>query len=197
MAASPFEQIVQPKLLVGEGQDEVRFFESLLRHLKLTDIQVVGYGGKQRLKQFITTLPRIPGFAGLQALGITRDADDDARGALQGLDSAIAAAALPAELRIATHVLPGANSPGALESLCIQAISNLPISDCIEKYVLCASKSGLKQQWSVGNAAKARLQAWLSMQQEPGLRLGEAAQAGIVDWEAASLAGLRDFIVNL
>lgn len=46
MAASPFDQISQPKLLVGEGRDEVRFFEALLRYLKISDIQVAEYGGK-------------------------------------------------------------------------------------------------------------------------------------------------------
>ena len=197
MAASPFDQVSQPRLLVGEGRDEVRFFEALLRHLKITDVQLVDYGGKQQLKPFLVTLPRIPGFVGLQALGITRDADDDALGALQSIDSALVAAALPAELRIAKYVMPGANAAGELETLCIQTISNLPVNDCIEKFLLCASDAGFKQEWSVGNAAKARLQTWLSVQREPGLRLGEAAQAGIIDWEAASLAGLRSFIANL
>lgn len=197
MAASPFDQILQPRLLAGEGRDEVRFFEAWLRYLKIGDIQVVEYGGKQKLKTFLAALPRFPGFGMLQSLGITRDADDDAGGTLQSIQSAVSAAALPAELRVVTHVLPGANAAGALESLCMQTVSGLPIGECIEKYLACASESGLKTAWSVGNAAKARLQAWLAVQQEPGLRLGEAAQAGVIDWEAASLAELRSFIVNL
>ena len=197
MGASPFAEIVQPKLLAGEGRDEVRFFESLLRHLKITDIQVVEYGGKQRLKPFIGTLPRIPGFAGLQSFGITRDADDDAAGALQSIDLAVQAAALPSDLRISKYVLPGANAPGALESLCIRAISSSPIGDCIEKHVICAAEAGLKHEWSVCNGAKARMQVWLSLQREPGLRLGEAAQANIIDWNAESLAPLRNFVVAL
>ena len=197
MAASPFDQIVQPRLLVGEGRDEARFFESLLRHLKITDVQVVDYGGKPKLKPFLVTLPRIPGFAGLQALGVTRDADDDAVGALQSIESALSSAPLPPNLRIAKYVMPGANAPGALENLCIQSVSTSPVSDCIERYVLCAAETGLKHEWSVGNSAKARLQAWLSVQRDPGLRLGEAAQAGIIDWDASSFEPLRSFITNL
>ncbi len=197
MAASPFDQISQRKLLVGEGRDEVRFFEALLRYSKISDIQVAEYGGKQKLKAFLAALPRFPGFANLQCLGITRDADNDAAGALQSIESALAAAALPAELRIARYVMPGANAAGALESLCVQTFSGLPIGECIERYLICASEAGLKSEWSVGNAAKARLQAWLAVQQEPGLRLGEAAQAGIIDWSAAPLAELRSFIVGL
>jgi len=196
MAASPFDQISQPRLLVGEGRDEVRFFEALLRHLKISDIQVADYGGKQKLKTFLAALPRFPGFGNLQSLAITRDADDDATGALQSIQSAVSAAALPAELRVATYVLHGANVAGALESLCMQTVSDQPIGECIERYLVCASESGVKAEWSVGNAGKARLQAWLAVQQEPGLRLGEAAQAGLIDWDAASLAELRNFIVN-
>lgn len=197
MAAAPFDRIVQPKLLVGEGLDEVRFFEALIRYLKIPDLQVAGYGGKQRLKQFIATLPRIPGFAGLQVLGITRDSDDDAAGAAQSIDSALQGAILPHALRVERFLAPGGNDSGALESICLRAISGLPVHGCIEQYLHCAAKAGFGNVWSIGNAAKARLQAWLSIQNQPGLRLGEAAQAGLIDWEAPTFAELRAFVSKL
>ncbi len=40
------QTISQPKLLLGEGKDEVLFFSALLKHLQIKDIQVVQYGGK-------------------------------------------------------------------------------------------------------------------------------------------------------
>lgn len=197
MAASPFERILSPKLLVGEGQDETRFFEAFLRYLKFTDVQVIGYGGKQKLKQFLVTLPRIPGFSGLQALGVTRDADDDPAGAAQSVDSALEGAGFSDELKVTRYIMPGRGAAGALESICLNAVSELPIEQCIEGYLTCAKEAGCGNEWSIGNAAKARLQAWLAIQNNPGLRLGEAAQAGLIQWESPAFADLRSFITNL
>ena len=102
MAAAPFEEIVKPKLLIGEGKEEVRFFESLLRSLGIGDVQVTDYAGKEKLRAFLITLPRIPGFAGLGTLGITRDADDNPGAAADSIRIAVTAGNLPAELRVST-----------------------------------------------------------------------------------------------
>jgi hypothetical protein len=184
-------------MLVGEGRDEVRFFESLLRHMALTDIQIVDYGGKQKLRPFLATLPRIPGFNGLQSLGITRDADEDPVAASQSVNSAVASANLPPTLSVSTYVMPQPDSPGALENLCLATIAGAPLDQCLDRYFDCAAEAGTRHSWSVGNAAKARLQAWLAVQSEPGLRLGEAAQAGLINWEAPRLEPLRSFVRTL
>ncbi len=197
MAASPFERIVYPKLLIGEGQDEVRFFEAFLRHLKIANVQVIGYGGKQKLRQFVGTLPRIPGFAGLESLGVTRDADDDPAAAAQSIDSALQATVFPGALKVTKYVMPGRESSGALESVCMSAFAGLPIERCIERYLLCATEAGCVNEWSIGNAAKARLQTWLAVQSSPGFRLGEAAQAGLIQWDSPAFDDLRSFITSL
>lgn len=59
--------LAKPKLLLGEGKDEVRFFNALLAYLGISDIQVVDYGGKTRLKDYLEALAQTPisGFAGL------------------------------------------------------------------------------------------------------------------------------------
>lgn len=43
-------EITQPKLLIGEGQEEVRFFNALLKHLGRQDVQVENYSGKDQLR---------------------------------------------------------------------------------------------------------------------------------------------------
>src|SRR5437660_8313987 len=60
------------KLLLGEGADEVRFFNALLKHLGITDVQVVDYGGKTKLTAFLRTLATpLPGFAAVTTLAVT------------------------------------------------------------------------------------------------------------------------------
>src|SRR5258708_735205 len=100
MPAKVFAQIEKRKLLAGEGRDETEFFDALLKHLEVTDVQVVDYGGKRKMKDFLAALPRIPGFAELQSLGITRDADDNPDGARQSIDDAIANAKFPQPLQV-------------------------------------------------------------------------------------------------
>lgn len=197
MPASPFVEIIQPKLLVGEGREEVLFFESWLQRLGISDVQVIDYSGKAKLKSFLVTLPRIPGFGRLHTLGITRDADDDPAGAEQSVQAALGSASLPPELRIATYIMPGENKAGALETICLETLRQQPVETCIESYLRCAQEAGLRNEWSIGNAAKSRIQAWLSVQAKPGMRLGEAARAGVIDWDASCLGSLRAFLTGL
>ena len=55
MAEAPRE-ISKPKLLIGEGWEEVYFFSALLNRLGLNDIQVEQYGGKAKLSPYLRNL---------------------------------------------------------------------------------------------------------------------------------------------
>jgi len=68
-------EIIKPKLLLGEGSDEVEFFNALLAHLKIEDVQVIDYLGKHNVFVELATVLKLPGFNQLQSIGITRDAD--------------------------------------------------------------------------------------------------------------------------
>jgi hypothetical protein len=70
--------LTKPKLLLGEGIEEVRFFHALLLRLGISDVQVESYNGKDHLASYLKSLPKIPGFDALVSLGVTRDADLDA-----------------------------------------------------------------------------------------------------------------------
>jgi hypothetical protein len=70
--------LTKPKLLVGEGIEEERFFKALLLRLGIYDVQVESYNGKDHLASYLKSLPKIPGFDALVSLGVTRDADLDA-----------------------------------------------------------------------------------------------------------------------
>jgi hypothetical protein len=68
--------IVERKLLLVEGKDEVNFFTAALRdHLNLVGIQVIDYSGKTRLSGFLRTLAADPVFASVTGIGVIRDAD--------------------------------------------------------------------------------------------------------------------------
>ena len=46
-------QIEQPKQVLVEGNDDVRLFRALAKHLGISDIQVNQYGGRDNLRSFL------------------------------------------------------------------------------------------------------------------------------------------------
>jgi hypothetical protein len=196
--------ITRPKLLLGEGVDEVRFLNALLKHLGILDIQVEQYGGKQKLAAYLRTLATpLPGFAQVISLAVTRDADDDAAAAFQsvcyGLQSANLAVpaahsqSAGAGPKVHVFIMPDGQAAGMLEDLCLSAVATDPAFPCVADYFRCVLAAGRQPS----NKAKASLHAWLASQVVPDKRLGEAAEVGYWPWADAAFAPLMQFLRSL
>jgi hypothetical protein len=94
-AAALPKPLTKPRLLVGEGQDEVFFFEALLAHLGIADMQVEQYGGKGNLSRYLQDFLVRPGRNTVLSIGITRDADGNVAQAFQSITGMLAARGLP------------------------------------------------------------------------------------------------------
>lgn len=197
-------ELSKPKLMIGEGNEEVLFFNAFLKHLNLNDIQVEQYGGKQKLASYLKTLQLRSGYANLVALGITRDADDSAQSAFQSICSSLKGASLAApnqfeeivgeSPKISVMVLPNNRNSGMLEDLCLASIETDPVIQCVDNYFECVQNATGEQP---KNMAKAKVQAWLSSKTEPDKRLGEAAKAGYWDWDSPAFDRLKQFLQAL
>jgi len=185
-------ELDQPKLLIGEGVEEVLLFGALLTHLGIGDVRVEQCGGKDGLPAYLDALRLRPGFAELSSLGVTRDADADAmaafnsvrqhlqnRGFVTPISSGNIEAGTP---RVGIMILPDGASPGMLEDLCLTAFETDAFTPCINGFFECL-------ETTLGNPpdqmSKARLHVWLAAQNPPDMRLGIAAQR-------ASLTGPKD-----
>jgi hypothetical protein len=191
--------ITKTKLLLGEGREEEVFFGAFLKHLGLDgQVQVISYGGKAKLRSFLGTIPLTPGFAQLVSLGITRDADDNATAAESAVRDAITAARLPETLIVRHFILPGGGRAGALEAVCLDAICATAPNTwaCVESFDACLSANGTAPL-SATERAKRHVQAWLSSLPTPGLRLGEAAQKGLLPFDAPAFVPLAEFLRGL
>jgi hypothetical protein len=194
-------QITRPRLLVVEGTEERLFFEALIRHMGLPDIQVLPIGGKTNLRRNLKALVLSPGFADVVSLGVVRDADEDPAAAFQSIRDALEAVSLPVPTtplsptgenpRVTIMILPAENKPGALEDLCLRSVAGDPAAACVENYFQCLQKQGLR---APQNLSKAWVQAFLASRQEAGKRLGEAAQAGYWPWSDNAFADVRNFL---
>ncbi len=197
-------QITRSRLLVVEGVDEKLFFESLIGHMKLRDIQVLPVGGKTNLRSNLKALTLSPGFGDVVSLAVVRDADKDPIGAFQSVHNALEAVGLPAPAsplspigerpRVTVMILPTENASGALEDLCLQSVTRDPATACVEQYFQCLKKQGLPLPQ---NLSKARVQVFLASRQEAGRRLGEAAQAGYLPWDDKAFEQVRSFLRQL
>jgi hypothetical protein len=194
-------RISKPKLLIGEGVEEVRFFGAFLVHLGIHDVQVEDYGGKQKLRSYLRNLSRRPGFPGLVSLGITRDADSSAKDAFASVSDALEVAGLPGPrrsgefcggtLKVGVFVLPDGQNPGMLEDVCLASIVSDPAIQCVEEYFKCIKERANRQPRTM---SKARINTWLASQLEPDKRLGEAAECGYMPWNNPAFDRLKEFI---
>jgi hypothetical protein len=197
----PLVQIVQRTLLVVEGRDEELFFGALLRYLGLGHVQVLPVGGKERLAENLRALSKSPRFSEVICIGVVRDADSDPRAAFESVGAALRHAGLttpreamlPAghEPRVCVMIVPTPSTPGTLEDLCMGAVDTDPAYGCGERYFQCLRENGLPEP---RNLSRARIQVFLASRPLAGKRLGEAAQAGYMPWDAGAFGKLKSFL---
>jgi hypothetical protein len=202
---SPLEPqaLTKPKLLVGEGNEEVFFFEALLKNIHVVDVQLEQSKGKTKLHNYIATLPKRPGFAKVTSIAITRDADSDADAAFQSVCAALQNAHLEApqangtfgvgDPRVGVFILPDCHQNGMLEDLCLASVTADLAMPCVDDFIRCVENRGRQPN----NMAKARVHAWLASHIVPDKRLGEAALAGYWDWDSPAFDLLKQFLQQL
>lgn len=202
-----FDDVVGDALLLVEGSDDARFCDAFLRRgLQQTTVQIVQVGGTANFRPFIIgTLKAAENLPNLRRLGIVTDADTDAVAAFQRVRDALADAGFPSprqvwdtaqsgNLTVSIAVLPDGSAPGDLERLCLRSIADAPLTACVDEYIACATAAGQ----AIDELNKARLHTYLAAAgSQPGLRLGEAAEAGVWDWQSPAFDQIRQFLRDL
>jgi len=165
-----------------------------------SEIQVGSFNGKTKLQKYLKTFPLLPEFNKLTTLGITRDADNDASAAFQSVQGALREAGLPfpaapgvftgGPLRVGVLIIPPGR-PGMLETLCLESVADDGAIVCVDQFFECVKTNAHRKP---SNMSKARVHAWLSSQEEPDKRLGEAARQGYWKLDHAAFEPLRDFL---
>ena len=206
-ASDSLEQqpISRNRLLLVEGENERRFFAALLRCLDLSDgVQVLNYGGKPKLRPLLATLYLAPGYSDLEALGVTRDADDSFNSTFQSIRDSLDNANLNVPVKpnaltegkpsVSVFVLPDCSNPGMLETLCLSAVQDDQAMPCVEQYLQCLEETA---NLPSRNPDKARAHAFLASRARPELRVGEAAQAGHWNLDSPVFDPLKNFLLAL
>ncbi len=200
-------EIEQPKQVFVEGNDELRIFRALLRHLDLSNIQMQNLGGIDSLRTSLRIFKNRPGFDAVRSLAVVVDADtnrdarrDQIRGAL--LDAGLPAPAQPLQLMsdgllsVAYLIVPHDNPGTMIEDVCLESVSTDPAMECVEGYFECLSQAGVtgpRAHWT----SKARAHAFLASRDRPGLRLGEAADSSVWPLDHGAFDPFRNLLTML
>lgn len=195
--------MLKPVQLLVEGKDDLNFFETLIRAVGRTDIEVQDYGGRDRLRRYLRGLRRVANFRKVRVVAITRDADGLVEDAARSLRDAVRQVGLPEpvtrtgagadgaspETRI--HILSGDGE--MLESLLNRTVADTPEAACVDAFVKCVEDTGR----GLRNPSKSRAHAWIATRDHPEVSVGVAAQKNYWPLEHGALDELRAFLRSL
>ncbi len=193
------------KLVLVEGNEEKVLFEHVCGHLGLAGIEIKDYGGKGKLAPFLKGLTLGREFRTIvRSLAITRDADASASSAFQSVSDACKRAGLKPPPTVGAvgdgrpavriHILPGGSRPGAPEDVCLESIADQPIMKCVNELLECVESVGAPIP---RNVAKARVYAFLAVQEKPGRRIAETAGSGTWPFESPAFAPIRKLLTAM
>ena len=204
-----FNDVTSDSLILVEGIDDAKFVDAFLKGMGKGGVQIAEVKGVPGFRPFVTgTLIRAANFSMLQKLFLVRDADQNVGAAFQSIQSILRQANLPSpaqpwqsiqqgQLTVSVAILPDESSEGNLEDLCIRSIADKyegsRALECVERYLCCRNPAIVPRS----KRSKAKLHSYLAIADEPGRRLGEAADAGVWDWESPALKQLADFLWQL
>ena len=214
----PTQGSTQRRLLLVEGNDDLRFFGAMSEHLAISGIEISSYHGKDKLRNDLSDRVRNPDFPTVSSLGIVRDADESSQSAFDSIIGSLRRVGLPTPdapvvpkesdgLRVSVLIIPPNETRGELENVCLSSIEGTLDWQCVESYLDCLSMSEPPVQEN--NKAKVRLHSYLAAgpihatddgnisRRRPALRLGEAAEAGVWDWTSPAFEQLSNFLRDL
>ncbi len=197
-------KIKQPKQIIVEGNDEIRVFKSLSKCLNIQDLEVQHYGGTPKLRQFLKTFRSLSDFRLVRSLAIVADANSNRNGREQRIQGALSNAGLPVpprpleavsngDLKVAYLVVPHNVEGTMIEDVCLDSVKTDPAMECVDLYFECISQAemqGPREVWM----SKARVHAFLASRDRPDLRLGEAAEKGIWEFDTDAFLPLKDLM---
>ena len=191
--------------LLVEGNDQRNFFEAMVEHMALSDVQVRNFGGVDELSGYLVGLVTGSNFLSIvRHIGIVRDAETSAASAFRSVQSSLRNAGLPVpaepalvtggEPSVSVLVLPDGADSGMLETLLCMTFAGTAVDRCIDGLFECANAAGLDAS---KRPEKARCRVWLAMKPEPHLSVGVAAKRGYWNLGDPALEGVRTFLMAL
>ena len=200
-------RIRSDRLLLVEGRDEVNLFDALMKHCLDAGptVQVIDAGGKDRFPKNLRALSTAArARPSLRAIGVVRDADNDAAGAFRSVCDHVRNAGYEppavhgkfsdATPSIGVFIVPNGEEPGAIETLCRRSKEGDAAAACVDDFLNCLDEHAAMRSINVD---KSFAHAYLATTENPVARVGEGAMQGAWDFDSPAFAELADFLRKL
>ena len=200
-------RIRSDRLLLVEGRDEVNLFSALMQHCLDAEptVQVIDAGGKDQFPKNLRALSTAARTRpSLCAIGVVRDADDDAARAFRSVRDHIRnvgyepptahGAFSDTTPSIGVFIVPDGAGPGAIETLCRRSREGDAAAGCVDEFLNCLDEHAAMRSTNVD---KTFAHAYLAAMKDPVARVGEGARQGAWDFESPAFAELSDFLREL
>ena len=205
LGIEPKFQIRCEKLLLVEGVDDQAVFDALSKKMGVSGIQILRYDGKPKFRNFVEDLTSLDGFDDVETIGITADVDqnpvsarDRIRGALENVSLPVPNEPLtfaegPDAAKVTYLLLPHESDHGELEDVCLASVDDASTLNCVNEFISCVETNGSH----ITRPSKSKLQAYLSTQEDPDKRIGEAVLAGYLPYDSDAFEPLRTLLEML
>ena len=199
--------IKSTKQIIVEGNDEVRVFSALGKHLGISGFQTHPCGGYQELREFLKAFIALDGFGDVESLAVVADANANRAGRQQSIQNTLSNVGLPTPssplqfasqggLKVAYLVVPHDAEGTMLEDVCLASVSADAAMKCVDDYFECLKRAGASTPREV-RMSKARVHAFLASRDDPALRTGEAGERGIWQFDDDAFRPMRELLTML
>lgn len=194
-----------PILLLVEGKDDKVFFEALIDHIALRDIQVEQLMGKTKWKRKVKLIKDREDFCeNVISLGLIRDADTSPSDAFKSVVDALRYVGLPlpskplesvgSNPKVTILILPDEKEEGELEDLYLKSLEKDPAIPCVNAYFECLQQKELLRP---SKLSKSKVQAFLASRQTEVIGIRRAAKMGYVTWDDNAFHKVKEFLIQI
>ena len=202
------KKITKEQLLLVEGKDECNFFEALLTHERIEEVQCIDIGGKDKFSNEFPVLVNMEGFKAVSAIGLVRDAEvNQAKSAFESLCYNLKEHNLPVPSpnalnsgppKVNIFIMPDNQGAGMLEDLCLKTIEGQAAEKCLCDYLSCIlTNPAFLEEREKFNKPKAKVQAYLATRTPIVNSLGLGAKAGYWDFSPPGFDEVKKFLHTL
>ncbi len=199
-----YQGISSKNILAVEGKDEVNFFNALLKHQEIKNIQLIDIGGKDQFKFKFEALSILDNFQDIEKIGFVRDAEEkEAHHAFKSICKVLSDHSFPtpSEInsiadgfpKVGVFIMPNNKDAGMLENLCLESIRNTYQEKCIDLFFECVERYCLGE-FSRLNLPKSKLLSYFSMKSPYVNSLGIAALKDHFDFDHECFNKIKGFL---
>ena len=211
-------RIVKQHLILCEGRDAEEFLIAYLNSAALKDhdffsneIQVMNFGGNEDLYAYLSVLQNMEGFHDIKSLLIIRDAETNARAAIDQIITPLRATGFDCpdkpyvwgdgKIKTAFLLFPTCSADvteGTLEDLCLSILRESNHEEILVEIdsFMVTLENHYKRKFP--HKFKTKLHTYFSVTDDYiSLKIGEAARAHAFDWTHPNLVPLKEFILEI